>query len=76
MEKNHFILDGLHCAACNTLIERGFAKNVEGVQEVNVEQHDDGTADVFIISDGIISEESINKAIDGLEFKFVKFIED
>lgn len=76
MEKTHFILDGLHCAACSTLVERGFAKKVEGVQAVNVEQHDDGTADVFVSSDEKISEELINKAIDGLEFKFVKFIED
>ena len=76
MEKTHFILDGLHCAACNTLVERGFAKKVEGVQKVNVEQHDDGTADVFVSSEGKIGEASVNKAIDGLGFKFVKFIED
>lgn len=69
MEKVQFVLEGLTCEACTKIITNRLAKNIDGIEDIDVQKN----GDVSFNSESTVTEEMIGKALVDTDLKFVKF---
>jgi copper chaperone CopZ len=68
MKKLKLTIEGMHCAACASNIEKSI-KKISGVKEVNVSVM---TKKGFVEAEDSVSEDQIKKAVEKVGYKLVK----